>query len=163
MRFTVFERELDFENKSVLDLGCGYGDLAHFLNVRQRLRHYTGVDFHKSFIKQARLGASNTMHFQHGNFSQMKLPKHDIVIASGSLNYQSSDKHYLQKAILVGYKASNEAFGFNLLNSEFFREDRLLKAHHLSDVISICRQLTDKVQVIDDYMPEDFTIILRKS
>lgn len=162
-RFTVFERELDFQNKSVLDLGCGYGDLAHFLNVKQRLKHYTGVDFHKSFIKQAKLEASDTMYFQHGNFSQMKLPKHDISIASGSLNYQSSDKNYLQKAIHAGYRASNEAFGFNLLNSDYFREDRLLKAHNMNDVISMCRQLTDEVQVIDDYMEEDFTIILRKS
>jgi SAM-dependent methyltransferase len=162
-RFDVFERELEFHGKSVLDLGCGYGDLAHFLKVKQHLKHYTGVDFLKRFIRQAKLEADISMHFKHGNFVQMQLNPHDIVIASGSLNYQSSDKNYLQKAIQAGFYACNEAFAFNLLNSHFFRQDRLLKAYNPDEVLSICRQLTDQVQFIDDYMQEDFTIILRKN
>ncbi|WP_231109604.1 class I SAM-dependent methyltransferase [Vibrio nigripulchritudo] len=162
-RFSVFEKSLNLRDKSILDLGCGYGDLVHFLRVKQPIKHYTGIDFHKSFIKQAKLNADDSMRFLHGNFAQMRLPVHDITIASGSLNYRSNNKNYLPTVIRAGFSASREAFGFNLLDSDYFREDRLLQAYDPKEVLSICRNLTDDVEIIRDYMEEDFTIIMKPS
>ena len=53
-RFEVIARATDFEKKSVLDLGCGYGDLFELLDSIYRLQSYTGVDQHSGFLKTAK-------------------------------------------------------------------------------------------------------------
>ncbi|CAM3904130.1 class I SAM-dependent methyltransferase [Vibrio aquimaris] len=164
IRFKAIANSADFSNKRVLDLGCGLGELYDYLSQDKHLAFYLGIDQHWPFLKRAkkRIG-SVQCRFRLADISRTPLPELDIIIASGSLNYQSRQTDYLERMITRMYAAAKEVVIFNLLNKDVFLKPTLLKAYDKNDVLSFCHTLTPKVRVIDDYSTGDFTIVLEKS
>ena len=171
-RFQALCQPLDLMNKSILDLGCGYGDLKRYIDKLNSQQHtsnhnissYIGIDQHKAFIKSARLKFISTANteFIKADFSSMTLPKVDIVMASGSLNYYSRDKHYLQKLIIAMYESARYAVAFNLLDCRYFTSSKLLIAHEPEKILALCRLICVNSQLIDHYENNDFTIIMKR-
>lgn len=164
LRFKTIANALDFENKLVLDLGCGYGDLKTFLDMSCCVKSYVGVDQQSSFIKQAKkqFEHQDNCEFIKGDFSSKKLPVADIVVASGSLNYRARNKTYHAKVIREMYEKAEEAAIFNLLNNKYFKKSRLLEAHDPEQVFNYCLSLCPNSQLITGYADEDFTIVMHK-
>ena len=58
-RFQALCQPLDFTDKSILDLGCGYGDLKGYLDqqinqqvsLNNKIASYLGIDQQNAFIK----------------------------------------------------------------------------------------------------------------
>src|SRR5437016_1266929 len=53
-RFRQFWAEIDFNNKTVLDIGCGFGEFGKFLIKRYKNVDYTGIDITSEFIEEAK-------------------------------------------------------------------------------------------------------------
>jgi len=170
-RFQALCEPLDLTNKSILDLGCGYGDLKRYLEqpinqqliTNHQIASYLGIDQHSAFIKSARqhfISTPNT-EFIKADFSNRALPQVDIIIASGSLNYRSRQQDYLQKLILAMYASANEAVAFNLLDSRYFESGKLLIAHDPQEILSFCRSICVHSQLFDHYANNDFTIVMK--
>ncbi|MDO6541788.1 class I SAM-dependent methyltransferase [Photobacterium sanguinicancri] len=162
-RFRIIAKQYDFNHKSVLDLGCGYGDFKPFIDQYYDIAYYTGFDQQKAFIQEAKIRQLTASKFFNADFARDTLPKHDIVIASGSLNYHSCDSNYLVNMIDRMYQAANEVVIFNLLNAKTFPEDTLLKGYHSEHVLSYCRNLSSDCYIEDKYSKDDFTVVLKKS
>lgn len=163
-RFQTIYHALNFEQRSVLDLGCGYGDLKTFLDQRCQVAHYTGIDQQGSFIKQAKTLFSKqpNCRFFKADFSAVALPPADIVIASGSLNYRSRTKGYHPSLIKAMYRACHHAVAFNMLDSRHVSTGQLLASHHPEEVLQFCRSLCPASTLFSDYSQEDFTIVMMK-
>lgn len=169
-RFQVIAAATNFNDQSVLDLGCGFGDLLSYLEEQYTLDSYTGIDQHRPFIQSAKKTFAQhsielnkpACHFMSGDFSQMTLKQHDIVVASGSLNYRSRNDDYLSAAISKMYQATDKVLIFNLLNADVFPPQPLLVSYNKHAIYRYCKLLCDDVTLIDDYAEEDFTIVMRK-
>jgi 2-polyprenyl-3-methyl-5-hydroxy-6-metoxy-1,4-benzoquinol methylase len=76
----------------VLDLGCGYGDIAHFYADRCK---YIGIDSNDSYIKEAcRRNAGNDAIFLTGDVSDdavMDYGPFDLVLLTGVLHHLPSE------------------------------------------------------------------------
>ncbi|MFZ6720359.1 class I SAM-dependent methyltransferase [Undibacterium sp. Ji49W] len=154
----------DFSGCSILDLGCGYGDLKPFLDQRYNKLIYLGVDFLKEFVEaaQERLGhLPNTQFFQ-SDFLTTGLPEVDIVIASGSLNYRSENVLHPWQIISQMWKVAGKGVAFNLLDAEVFGQDEMLCGYIKDEVLTYCRKLDPQAELISGYLPDDFTILMRK-
>ncbi|WP_341661881.1 class I SAM-dependent methyltransferase [Vibrio sp.] len=164
IRFKAIAKSADFSNKRVLDLGCGLGELYDYLSQDKHLAFYLGIDQHWPFLKRAKKRIGSTQcRFRLADISRTPLPDLDIIIASGSLNYQSRQADYLERMIARMYAAAKEVVIFNLLNKDVFLQPTLLKAYDKDAVVTYCHTLTPKVRVIDDYSTGDFTIVLEKN
>tara|TARA_R110001583_G_scaffold38455_4_gene124307 strand:+ start:8671 stop:9300 length:630 start_codon:yes stop_codon:yes gene_type:complete len=171
-RFEALCQPLELINKSILDLGCGYGELKGYIDQfnrekftsNQGIASYIGIDQHRAFIKSARLQftKSTNTEFINADFSTMTLPKVDIVMASGSLNYYSREKDYLQKLIIAMYESARDAVAFNLLDSRYFTSGKLLIAHEPQEILAFCRSICVNSQLFDHYANNDFTIIMKR-
>ena len=76
--------QIDFEDKSILDIGCGRADfLRHLIMCGFPFAFYTGIDLIEKFITQVP-PISNT-HFIVGDFMEEVLPEVDYVLALASL------------------------------------------------------------------------------
>ena len=53
-RFDIFANRVDLRDKSLLDVGCGLGDLLTYLGARGVQVHYTGVDLLEKMVQAAR-------------------------------------------------------------------------------------------------------------
>jgi SAM-dependent methyltransferase len=171
-RFQALCQPLDLSNKSILDLGCGYGDLKHYIdklncqqdNSNDNIAHYVGIDQHSAFIKSARRQFINTENteFIKADFSSMTLPKADIVMASGSLNYYSREKDYLQNVIISMCQSARYAVAFNLLDRRYFTSSKFLTSYEPKEVLGFCRLICANSQLFDQYEKNDFTIIMQR-
>ncbi|MGF1746989.1 class I SAM-dependent methyltransferase [Vibrio minamisatsumaniensis] len=162
-RFEVIARSADFEKRSVLDLGCGYGELFELLGSIYRIRSYTGVDLHAGFLKMAKQQYSQAgCQFLLGDMSKMPLEAHDVVIASGSLNYISRDPDYLTNMITRMFGLANQTVIFNLLNSKKYPSRHTLMSYHPRGVFRFCKTLCNDVTLIEGYADGDFTIVMNK-
>lgn len=54
LRFDILASYMDLSDKSVLDVGCGMGNLLEYFRSKDINVRYTGVDILKSMIDQAR-------------------------------------------------------------------------------------------------------------
>lgn len=105
---------------SVLDLGCGRGDMCNFINEFHNIPCiYTGIDQNplmKSLAKQ-----KYDYDIIIGNFEQEKLNNHDWVVASGVFTErrcetESEDFDKLLKNVEMMYDLANSSVAFNLLS-----------------------------------------------
>src|SRR3972149_11007872 len=85
-RFRQFWAEIDFTDKKVLDIGCGFGEFGKFLLKRYEGVRYTGVDITPEFIETAKKEVPDVNFFVADLFKGEIEGTYDVVIASGVLN-----------------------------------------------------------------------------
>jgi SAM-dependent methyltransferase len=160
-RFAMLALIGDMNGCSVLDAGCGYGDLRGYLgNIYPRVK-YTGIDQIGSFLATAikRNADLPDTKFYKANFCTDNLPPADYVLACGSLNYYSSDRDFIYKTIGKLFGACHIALGFNLL-SKIEGPPGILVAYDPDVIVQYCRSLTVSVILRQDYFEGDFTIFM---
>ena len=116
----------DFSSKnklSILDVGCGYGELLNHIKRNISNINYTGIDTNELAIKEAKnkfLQKSVKFHnISINNFKSKK--KFNLIIANGLFTYKHnvSDKEmydFLFKILKKFYTLSNGLIVFNLMS-----------------------------------------------
>jgi cyclopropane fatty-acyl-phospholipid synthase-like methyltransferase len=154
---------------TLLDVGCGLGDLWIYLQTHGFTKlKYTGIDIIPEMIETAREKYSGqTFIVQDVDTLQTK---HDYIIASGALTivYESPETQleYVQKYIRKMFEQTNIALGFNCLlplTDEESEPDPRYFDSNPQKLLTYCRLLTNNLELITGYLPDDFTIVLRKS
>lgn len=165
-RFRVLADNVALAGKSLLDVGCGLGDLLGYLRGRGVDTDYTGVDLVARMVaaaaklhptatfKRADVFAENT--FEPEAF--------DVVFCSGIFNLNLGNNHeFLAAALPRLLELSREYVVINLLHDRatFGVQDEYF---HFAprDVLKILRPLPCRARIVDDYLPNDFTVICRK-
>lgn len=159
VRFKALAGIADLNSRSVLDAGCGYGDLLPFLlQLYPGLASYCGIEQIPELIDIAaqRHSGSRIAHFISGNFMTRQLPAADYVFASGSLNYKSDDPRFIYIAIARLFAACKMGLGFNLLRD--VPDGDLLAAYDSEEIVAYCNSLSENVVLVDDYAEEDLTV-----
>ncbi len=164
LRFEAFCELVDFNNKAVLDVGCGYGDFKAYLDKEYKRFDYIGIDQQTEFIEEARtrFKEEQGVWFYNTDFSVCQLPNIAIVIASGVLSYRSKKEEYYKTMIAKLFNAAEETLVFNMLDDQKFPSGELIIAHNKHSILEYCKSLSDDVIVKDDYMDIDFTICINK-
>ncbi len=164
-RFDALLRVGTLDGKAVLDLGCGTGVLKRLLDLRYRGFSYVGVDQQAEFIELARrdFGQRPECYFCVADAAIEALPTVDVVIASGLLSYRTASEGYLLYMIQRMVAAARESVAVNFLDASTMAADGLLVGYSKEEILSLCKTLVPVVEIHDDYLPGDFTVILRKS
>lgn len=160
VRFEQLIKIADLNNHSVLDAGCGHGDLCEYLRQVYPQSRYFGVEQIPELLDVAikRYADWPETVFYQGDFLLSDLPVADYVIVCGSLNYRSSDDQFIFKAISKLFAGCRYGLGFNLLSQ--IAENGLLVTYNMDEIAAYCRTLSKHVVVKNDYSDEDFTILM---
>jgi SAM-dependent methyltransferase len=160
-RFETLTEIADLSNCSVLDIGCGHGDLCSFITNNFVNVRYFGIDIQTSFLDIAiekNKAIDNTAFFA-GDFTITDLPVVDYVLASGILNYRNIDANYVYKAISKLYNTCRLGFAFNML-SKIENENTILYAYDKQHIFDYCTTLSKNVVLIEGYYEDDFTLVV---
>ena len=159
-RFEVIASLADFDRSTVLDVGCGRGDLKAFLDGRFDDVAYMGIDQMPEFIADANARYANgtPCRFYEGDFTSASFPRVDYVVASGAFGYQSGISDFLFDMICRLYASSERATIFNVLDAGFFQAHPLLTGYDCEEVIAYCRTLSPLVEIVRGYLPDDMTV-----
>jgi trans-aconitate methyltransferase len=164
LRFQVIAQAADFNGCSVLDLGCGTGDLKAFLDERFSGLRYLGIDQQPEFIEaaRARFAAQPDTAFALAHFDTAPLPPADVVVASGALGYRCADPHWIFNVVARMVAAAEQVLVFNLLDAAVFPAHPLLVGHDVDEVAAFCRKLALRVDVVRGYLEDDATLAVRR-
>jgi SAM-dependent methyltransferase len=160
-RYKVLCEIGDLSNCSVLDVGCGHGDLRGYLEGKYTGLRYLGIDQVEPLLEVAikKYGHLPETSFFLGDFSAAELPVTDYILACGALSYRSSDPDFIFKIITKLFQSCRIGFGFNLLRN-IHSQDGILVAYDPETILQHCRALTANVILKEGYYEEDFTVIM---
>lgn len=148
---------------SLLDVGCGQGDLLDWLRSSRIDVDYHGIDITPAMIDVAKKRFADAS-FRAGDLlaeTAPAAPRYDIVVASG-IFYKRTVAPFDHMMTMVSrfYALARHAVAFNSLSAwaadrepgEFYADPEM--------VLHRCRALSPWVVLRHDYHPRDFTIYL---
>jgi SAM-dependent methyltransferase len=163
LRFKVLAEVGDLNGCSLLDVGCGIGDLYGWLQEEKIAAQYRGIDITPGMVTSAGKRFPG-VDFSVGNMlegAEIPEQKYDFVIASGIFYLrQNAPVEYLQTVVAAMFKAARIAVAFNSLSSWFAEKDRGEFYADPLQTVDFCRTLAPWVCLRHDYHPRDFAVFL---
>tara|TARA_Y100000034_G_scaffold133997_1_gene201219 strand:- start:1499 stop:2131 length:633 start_codon:yes stop_codon:yes gene_type:complete len=168
VRFSIIENAFDFRNASVLDVGCGQGDLFHHL-FKYKI-DYTGIDASPKMVEHAK--AKPVRWGEKGEFIEVDLlnfkkenSSYDYVVACGLFSIQVGDNsleqyHYIQSSINKMFEMCRVGFFVNFLSTEVhpdFRHDEFFYYDPVK-ILAMCNERTHKISYDHTTYDHEFMI-----
>jgi SAM-dependent methyltransferase len=168
-RFAQLCKVIDDPTGSVLDLGCGYGELLGFLREQGFSSRYCGLDVAPEMIAAA---ASRHAGISDASFESGSAPRAaaDYVVASGIFNVRQNRSEeewqdHVERTIADMNRAARRGFAFNCL-TRYSDPARVRADLYYGDpchYFDLCKRLYSRhVALLHDYGLWEFTIIIRK-
>lgn len=145
---------------SLLDVGCGFADLYHYMRNRDLHVDYTGIDLSPDMIEAARARSPDLQLFQGELFDFDPAEKsYDWVLLSGALNEPlKDDGAYVREILPRLYATCGKGLAFNLLNGDHAwteRETYSLHAYKPEEIMAQINMLSPHSKLRTDYLQTD--------
>lgn len=164
-RFKVLADKVDLSNKSILDVGCGLGDLWAYFKARKIDVRYTGVDILEKMVQAARDRHPDAT-FVHADLfvsNPFGPDSFDVVFSSGIFNLTlDNNLQFLTFAAGEMLKIARSQLVFNLLHIRGRTGDKTYFHYDPPQVRSLLADLDCTLEIVDGYLPNDFTVICTK-
>lgn len=173
----VADCRLDLTNKHLLDIGCGFGDLANFLiDSGINFKTYKGWDLNPDLINEARTvwKAASNFSFDVQNIASFEslTTVADVGIMLGVLNLNFKEEidnyEYAKKLISSAYRIVNDClivdFLSSKLTSDYAKEDFVFY-YDPARILDFALTLSPNVILKHNYAPipqKEFMILIYK-
>lgn len=165
IRFSIIKGIGIKNNCSILDVGCGFGDLYDYLlsNGLSEI-NYTGIDIVPEFICEAKSRFPKSDFRIIDILNEDMVEKFDFVVLSGTLNKKIPGNHeeYVKAMLTRMYELSKVGVSADFISSygdarypDIYRADATM-------IFTISKQLSQRVTLRHDYMPYEFTVYIYK-
>ena len=163
-RYEQFIKHLNFENKNVLDYGCGLAHFYLFLKKKKiKFKKYYGYEINENINNFLKKKYSKNKNFKLiKNIKNVK--KVDIIISNGVHNYKIEKiKDIFFKDLDIFIKNAKYAVGISFLNDNVDFKESYLSYKKLSKIIRFLKQ-KNKLFILDQTYKkyETFLIIFNK-
>lgn len=161
LRFEVL-KNIFFQGASVLDVGCGLGNLYDYLKKQDYNFKYTGVDILPEMIFRAKEKNPQAEFFSANIFEDDLFGdrKFDVIYASGIFNIElGNNDDFLRNALQRFVSLSNKFVVFNLLHARSATKEPGYY-YQTPDTVQKLFPPVKKIFFIDDYLDNDFSTIL---
>jgi len=166
LRFSVLAGAGISTDDSVLDLGCGLGDLYQWFKDSSLEVVYQGLDLTPVMVSRA-IERFPDGQFAVGSIDQFcvgRACEYDYVVASGIFAHrQQQEMKFLRDTVTTMFSISRKGIAFNCLSS--WREDKDQGEFYADplEIVDLCRSISPRLTFRHDYHPGDFTIYLYKT
>lgn len=167
IRFAALTGVVDLASiDSILDVGCGFGDLYPYLREQGYSGRYAGIDFVPELIQVGRTAYPDA-DLRVATLSDLRSEdSFDFVMASGVFNAklgQSSAWHHVTESLERMFQLCRIATAADFLSC--YVDYQLDHASYSSpeDVFRFSKSLTRRVALRHDYLPFEFLVGLHRS
>jgi len=170
-RFEALCRVVDLDGKSILDVGCGLGDLLDFICLERigAISSYMGIDLNQNMIAGASERFSLSPLAEFSTCDLVQNPMHqefDYVMESGIFNIRTPNHlEYVYDTLVAMYKACKCGVAANFLSklSPFTRDANSYYFSPTALFDFAIRELSPLVTLRHDYRLNDFTIYVYRN
>ena len=165
-RFKQLCKIADLNNKSILDVGCGIGDLNTYLLSNYRNINYTGIDINSNAIELAKKKHCDTkFHVVDLTCDENvvdDIKEYDYVMINGVFNNNflgSTD--YLELLVKLAFNKTKIGLAFNFISSRAKTIDSGMAYHDTIRVMQFCMDnLSDKLSICHKYDRADVSVFV---
>lgn len=167
LRYHILFEEFDLEGKSILDIGCGFGDANKLISQRTKNYTYLGIDIVEDLINEARMQYKNSqnINFILEDFLKIEIEEYDIVVSSGVFNFKlHEDDNYIfiNSFMNKAFQIAKEGFAFDFLSNKVdFQYEHTFHSSP-SKILDMGYELSRNVILKNHYMPFEFALIVFK-
>jgi len=165
LRFFILSEIADLNNKTILDVGCGFADFFVFLTQKLQLNiSYTGVDISQNIITTAKAKHPD-LDLRHLNILRESIEPFDYVFGSGIHNIKTTQNYTLLEMLLKQmFAIAKEGVATNMIDASFDANlAEHIFAYEKKRVIETVESITPYYCLRSDYLPHDFTLFLYKN
>ena len=165
-RFEALLKLGDFHGRSVLDVGCGFGDFLAFLRDRGIEPRYTGIDICEPMVRrclerfeggEARFAVGDVLEWE-----PAEAP--DFVVASGIFGLDSRDaRARIRPTLRRMFAWAGVGMACNFLSQRSLEPAENRVYVDPAEAIEMALALTPGVRLDHSYLPNDFTLYLDKT
>lgn len=172
LRFETLVEHFNMESSILLDVGCGLGNLAEYIDNKNIKLHYIGIDIMPEMIERAKSKIFKNINPQFMTldfFSGSDIEKEfDYIYSSGifNLNLGNNDK-FLKEAIKLFLRAAKKGICFNLLDISFkekygdkyyfYKKEDILK---MTEETVKSLNMKYNLSISDKYLSDDFSVFV---
>lgn len=152
---------------TILDVGCGQGDLLSFLKRNTCKAKYTGIDVSSKMVSICKTKYPDS-EFNQTSYLDFESQNFDVILSVGTFNLRVSDKEeeqieYLLSNIKKMYNQCNKVCSFTLMSKHGNRDvEKELFCYEPSKIMDYCLSLTSSVLIDHSSIPIDFIVTLYK-
>ena len=165
-RFEAVLRHAPLNDKSVLDAGCGFGDLLPYLRSRGINPRYSGIDICPPMIARChrRFPASARRFVVADVLDYRPQERYDHVVASGlfGLNVPGA-KERIRPTLERLFGWCRNGLVVNFLSRRTRKPARARLYVEPGDMLEYALELTPAVRLDHSYLPNDFTLHLYRT
>ena len=162
IRFEILCQIGDISNSSILDVGCGFGDLFGYLRYKKIKMNYHGIDINHNLIDMGKKIYPNA-YLEHRDFEIKKFhKKFDWVLSSGITSHGSTYSH-LTNIMKEMFRICKKGFSMNFVSDNVDYKTKDLFYSSPEKIISITKSFTNRFVLKHDYMPYEFTLYVYKN
>lgn len=169
LRFSILSKIMPVtDNFSVMDIGCGFGDLYAYLSDSYGDKiQYFGIDIVPALIQEGkRRFSSSNAKLICGDFLEMSFDQHfDCCLGSGLFNFKLEEEDnykYIENVIKKAFEISDIGVAFDFLSDQVDYTYELTFHSNPAKILSIAYKYTRNVVLRNDYMPFEFALYMYK-
>lgn len=164
LRFHILTSIGDMNNRSILDLGCGFADLYDYLLEHGWNVMYTGFDVIPKLIEVAKQRHPGLNLQIKDILIDPVIESYDYVFASGVFNAKLSEDNelYIKNMLAKMFEMSNVGIAANFLSTYVDFQGEIEYYADPTLVFKMCKSLSKRVLLRHDYMPYEFTVYIYK-
>lgn len=169
LRFEILCSEWDFAGATILDYGCGFGDLYQYIrDTRTADFKYIGIDLNETIINIAK-----SRNYEHAEFyvvSENPVPvlnglnkKIDYVLSSGIFNFKLENNiNFIKNTLDLFNTYAQKGFAANFLSDKVdFRAEQNYHSNP-AEILDIAYKYGNNIVLKNNYMPFEFTLLVNK-
>lgn len=152
----------DLTNSRILDVGCGFGDLIDFLEIKEKkVKSYTGIDINKDFIEIAKKRHPKNKFKVHDIEETSFKTMFDWTFAIGITN-QGGTYQYIEKLIKAMLKNTKKGIVMDFLSTNVDYKEKGNFHASPEKIFRIASKISKRVVLRHDYLPFEFCVYIYK-
>lgn len=163
IRFEMLCGVGSLNNQSILDLGCGFGDLYGYLRARGYLDvKYTGYDINPTLIEVAKKRYPQVP-FSVKDIESEPFPSFDYILSTSSFNLRllhDDNYHFIENILKICFRHAKHGVAIDFLSSYVDYESKEGFHYSPEKIFSIAKKITKRVCLRHDYPLFEFCVYL---
>ncbi|RFC47011.1 MAG: Ubiquinone/menaquinone biosynthesis C-methylase UbiE [Verrucomicrobia bacterium] len=161
MRFEAFVVHHDLEGKSILDVGCGVGDLWMHLRRKGIQCDYLGVDISPEMIRRCRERFPEAAFETRNVLEWTPERSFDYIVAFGIHNVRvDSGRELLERVTRRQFELCTEGAHTSILTDRYLGFAPQIQPWRAEEILTLALDITPFVVLRHDYLPNDFSLTL---
>lgn len=156
----------DFDGATLLDVGCGFGDLLAFLQARDVKPVYTGIDLCEPMVRRCRerFGAGAGRFLVAEALSFVPEERYDYVVASGIFGLDAKGtRERIAPTVERMFAWCRRGLAVNFLSARSPAPAAERVYVDPAEMLQLGLALTPAARLDHSYLPNDFTLLLHKT